>query len=408
MKKLFLSVIAVILAVLVFPVVNASAQTVKSDKLPIELSFNITDCTNGERNGKIEVIISNYNENDSYYVSFNSGKKFYSMEGTSKTLINAENSFYNICVMKNGDRSTLTDIHTVYVGSSEKQYSVKAHFIRAGEKIYKDGKIQAVIDNYDPEKSYVLVMNGGKRVIPLKSNTVDINLLSAGKYNIRIREASSEKLHHTPEFTIDITSAVSGQKKYINADMILQNPELPTGCEITSLAMLLNYIGFNADKEILADNYLEKGKYRASDPYKVFVGDPRSTFAYGCFSDVIAKAAEKYLAKYDKKSEWQVKNMTGCSPENLYAAVDKGHPVIVWATINMKEPKKGAEWVIPETGNKYTWTAGEHCLLLVGYDKIKKTVYLNDPLKGITEYKQSDFEKRFTQMGQHAVIIVKS
>ena len=39
---------------------------------------------------------------------------------------------------------------------------------------------------------------------------------------------------------------------------ILQNPELPNGCEITSLCMLLRYLGFDADKCILADRYLPR------------------------------------------------------------------------------------------------------------------------------------------------------
>lgn len=35
-----------------------------------------------------------------------------------------------------------------------------------------------------------------------------------------------------------------------------QNPELPTGCEITSLTSVLNYYGCNVDKTTMADVYL--------------------------------------------------------------------------------------------------------------------------------------------------------
>ena len=38
-----------------------------------------------------------------------------------------------------------------------------------------------------------------------------------------------------------------------------QNPELPTGCEITSLTSVLNYYGCNVDKTTMADEYLKKG-----------------------------------------------------------------------------------------------------------------------------------------------------
>ncbi len=43
---------------------------------------------------------------------------------------------------------------------------------------------------------------------------------------------------------------------YIDMENILQNPELPTGCEITSLTILLRYYGFDAEKTDMAKNYL--------------------------------------------------------------------------------------------------------------------------------------------------------
>ena len=172
--------------------------------------------------------------------------------------------------------------------------------------------------------------------------------------------------------------------------------------------MLLNHIGFNAKKEILADKYLPKGEYRNSDFNEVFVGNPRSTFAYGCFSKAITAAAEKYLKKYDKKSEWSVKNITGCSAESLYAAVDSGNPVVVWITGELKELKEGRSWVDSKSGKTVTWRENEHCVLLVGYNKAKKLVYVNDPLRGRVSYDMQLFEKRFEQLDRNAVIIVKN
>ena len=34
----------------------------------------------------------------------------------------------------------------------------------------------------------------------------------------------------------------------LDVPQILQNPELPNGCEITSLCEVLRYLGFDADK----------------------------------------------------------------------------------------------------------------------------------------------------------------
>jgi len=39
---------------------------------------------------------------------------------------------------------------------------------------------------------------------------------------------------------------------------ILQKPELPTGCEATALAIVLNFLGFDADKCEIVDHYMPK------------------------------------------------------------------------------------------------------------------------------------------------------
>jgi uncharacterized protein YvpB len=139
------------------------------------------------------------------------------------------------------------------------------------------------------------------------------------------------------------------------------------------------------------------------------VGNPRSTFAYGCFAGVIEQTANAYLAKYDKKNEYTVRNITGCKVKTLYAEVDNGNPVIVWASIDMGELKENSKsWIDKETGQTVTWTSGEHCVLLTGYDNEKNLVYVNDPLNGIVAYNKDLFELRFAQMKNNAVIITKN
>lgn len=44
------------------------------------------------------------------------------------------------------------------------------------------------------------------------------------------------------------TAAVRSSYKRLDVECVLQNPELPTGCEITALTTVLNYLGYNVDK----------------------------------------------------------------------------------------------------------------------------------------------------------------
>lgn len=46
----------------------------------------------------------------------------------------------------------------------------------------------------------------------------------------------------------------------LDIPFVSQYPELPTGCEITALTTVLNYLGYNVDKLTMADYYLDKGK----------------------------------------------------------------------------------------------------------------------------------------------------
>lgn len=195
----------------------------------------------------------------------------------------------------------------------------------------------------------------------------------------------------------------------IDVPMILQNPELPTGCEVTSLTMVLNHLGYNVTKSEMASKYLKKstdfytqdGVNYGPDPKKEFCGTPFSQNAYGCFSPVIASTAEKFLNENPGKKA-QVKDITGSTPSTLYNYIKQGTPVIVWATMNMDPMYKGQSWYT-ESGEFFTFPAREHCLVLTGYDD--NNVILNDPLKGITKYSRSLFEKRFAELKSQAVVL---
>lgn len=190
-------------------------------------------------------------------------------------------------------------------------------------------------------------------------------------------------------------------KKQIEIECILQKPELPTGCEITSLTMVLHYYGFSINKIDLAENYLKKGKIGQTDFKKAFIGNPRDQHSYGCYAPVIVDCANQYLK--DKKSSLEAIDQTGATIEELYQFINQDIPVIVWATINMTEPYPSVKWTVD--GNELQWISKEHCLVLTGYDRIENVVYLSDPLKGNVSYNATIFAKRYEQMFSQAVIM---
>ena len=198
---------------------------------------------------------------------------------------------------------------------------------------------------------------------------------------------------------------------YIDMESVLQNPELPVGCEITALTIYLRYLGFDADKVDLAQNYLPKGgnaQYKDDLLYKdsffeYFIGDPFSR-GYGCFSNAIVKAANKYLD--DHGGGYDVINLSGSDPDVLYDYLAQGIPVICWATDGMIEPEYYESWYDNATGEKLDWYLNEHCFVLAGFNMNADLVTLNDPMKGIIDYNINKFETRYAQMYSQAIVIL--
>lgn len=226
-------------------------------------------------------------------------------------------------------------------------------------------------------------------------------------------EATTTTEAVTTTVTTVTTPAISYRpaSKKLDVNCIKQNPELPTGCEVTSLTMLLNHYGFEVSKLQLAEimpkfnfYYIGSELYGA-DFMTTFPGNPASGSGYGCYTPCMVTTAEKYF-NLTGNSAYYLENLTGTDFDRLLSYVAAGKPVLIWATINMIEPYYTTTWTTPE-GKRVTWFANEHCLLLTGYDKNTGTVYVNDPLKGKTSYAMSVFKLRYNQMGKYAAVLSK-
>lgn len=102
-----------------------------------------------------------------------------------------------------------------------------------------------------------------------------------------------------------------------NAEVICQNPELPTGCEMTAVTMMLRYAGVNINKfQVAAETP------RSSNGDYGFVGNPYSPSGWWVFPTGIVPVVQRNLGTS------QV--MTGSSLQAIKDKLNIGHLVVVW------------------------------------------------------------------------------
>ena len=196
---------------------------------------------------------------------------------------------------------------------------------------------------------------------------------------------------------------ISPTKQELSVNPVMQNPELPTGCEITSLTMALNYAGYSVDKLTMADEYLIRAEPYQTTFGEAFVGSPHDETAWGCYVPVIVETAKKYISAQNGTET--VQNLTGCSLNTLLNKVANGTPVITWVTIGLtSEAEEKFYWTTPE-GKDAVFIKNEHCVLLTGYNLDNNTVTVCDPLKGLIVYDKDTFEKCYQLLYQQAAVI---
>lgn len=185
---------------------------------------------------------------------------------------------------------------------------------------------------------------------------------------------------------------------------LCQLPALPTGCESCTAAMALNYIGVRADMETIAslipqqNLVIKEGRLFGPNPETVFAGSPFESFhCFGCFENVIIDAVNSYFdGVYAQK-------IYGTLEDFCTEFIDRNQPVMIWATMNMREISYTSHWTL-EDGTEYYWPGGEHCLLLIGYDEYY--YYLNDPMEGaMVAYPKEVVQSVYEEMGSHAMVI---
>ena len=199
-------------------------------------------------------------------------------------------------------------------------------------------------------------------------------------------------------------SSISDGKK-IEINQIMQFPELPRGCSIVSLAMLLGHAGVLVDKMQLVSEvhhqdipYRQKGdKIYFADPYYGFVGEI-STFeeeGLGVYYPAVLELLERYLPD-------QSINLTGTNFDDLIPILDMGIPIWVMANAKyeMLEKDDFIVWITTDN-EEIEITKWMHAVLVIGHDV--DSVYLADPLGKRDKACRAGFIDAFNQMGKQAI-----
>jgi uncharacterized protein YvpB len=194
----------------------------------------------------------------------------------------------------------------------------------------------------------------------------------------------------------------------ITAPIISQYPELRSGCEITTLAMMLQFYGIKKTKlDLVPEMKYDKTAYKLDSNNRIsswgnpnigFVGDITGQGkGFGIYHTALIVLLKKYIPT--------AVDMTGESFEALEDKIAEGIPVEVWTTIKYQDSVQWMEW---ETSiGPIRTTFSEHAVLLVGYDK--ENVYVNDPYSGLSQVKvnKEQFMRTWEMMDKQAITYTK-
>ena len=245
--------------------------------------------------------------------------------------------------------------------------------------------------------------DGIKSVISLKASNDEIDYNEdTALFDVELDqvEESGEIAELGTENVQMQTETIENYYKMEDFEWLSQNPELPTGCEITSLTSVLNYYGINVKKETMADDYLKKGD---GSYYKMFLGNPRDAGSFGCMAQPIVDAANLYFKK--NNVSMKASNVSGVTFDKILEYVSQGVPMIVWNTMGMAPAYESQTLTLD--GREYTWIAPEHCVVVVGYDLDNNEVYVADPMAGMITRNLKTFEERYDSLKRQAVYVTR-
>ncbi|MGJ7921966.1 C39 family peptidase [Neobacillus sp. LXY-4] len=189
----------------------------------------------------------------------------------------------------------------------------------------------------------------------------------------------------------------------LDVPLLNQNdpPRLYNGCEVTSLAMLLNFKGIHVTKNELAEAIarvpLQYQNGEFGNPNLGFVGNMEEGPGLGVYHRPIFE-----LAKTFSGDRAEVADLTNLPFERILEEVGKGNPVWVISTTTLAPLEDLQTWQTPQGLVDVTYKM--HSVVITGYDR--ETIYINNPY-GIKNQKvaRESFISAWEQMGSQAIVV---
>ncbi len=200
-----------------------------------------------------------------------------------------------------------------------------------------------------------------------------------------------------------------------------QRMQMPLDCEAASLTIALASVGVHTTQQYVQAHFPTDTRApmlganglpsKWGDPYTDFVGhvmgsEPGSnphwtTYAgWGAYAPVVAREAEALGVPVAAQ-------LTGWNPQALYAAVEAGHPVLVWSTVNYSS-QIARTWTAWD-GRVIPWTQAGHVVVLMGVDPTAGRLEFSDPLTGgYNGTTMAQFARTFTIYGDMAIVIERT
>lgn len=194
-----------------------------------------------------------------------------------------------------------------------------------------------------------------------------------------------------------------------------QFPQLPNGCEVTSLSMLLSAVGHPVSKMTLAAEMpkaptpLKLAIYTNSQGQTVhkvtYWGNPNVGFVgsvytagegYGIYNGPMMHLLSNVLPG-------RAENLTNHPFSQILDHVGHGIPVEVWTTLTFKPTTDWVSWNSPQ--GVVRATPLEHAVLIVGYNATQ--LFINNPWTGQAGERiaKAPFIAAWQQLGRQAITV---